>query len=520
MKKSILFVFTLALMLVLAACGGSGSSSDSASGSKDNNSIIIGVPGDPEVVNPLYSSDRVTLTIQQALYAPLFWEYDGKPALAEKLNVSADNLTYTVTLKDGLKWHDGKPLTADDVVFSVNSIIDEKQNSPFRGSWVFNNKPVKAVAENATTVKFTLPEVAPAFENTLNTFYPIPKHIFEGVADIGKSDKNNEPVGSGPYKFVNYKSGEYYSLEKFDDYFDGKPKLDKVTYRITKDQNAANLALQNGEINLKSIQPAERNKVEKASDVNIITYPENRLSYIAFNQNVAALKSKDLRQAISLTLDRKDLIDAAYGSQEYAKPASSFLTENTKFFTDKVETYNQDITKAKELLARSGYKSSDKLNIIYLNNSKAQESIALYVQEQLKSIGVSIELKPTDPTAMNNITLDRKSDAYSLMLGGYIMGNDPDPYKTLYMSGEPYNYSNYSNPALDKLWNQGAVTADEPKRQSIYEQIQTTIADDAVIYPISYDNAVLAIDKKYQGTKEATPQPVTMFRDLSKLYIK
>ncbi|EUJ44467.1 oligopeptide ABC transporter substrate-binding protein [Listeria riparia FSL S10-1204] len=124
MKKGLLFIFTLTMVLVLAACGGSGSSSDKASGSKDNNSIIIGVPGDPEVVNPLYSSDRVSLTIQQALYAPLFWEYDGKPALADKLDISSDNLTYTVTLKDGLTWHDGKPLTADDVVFSVNSIIE------------------------------------------------------------------------------------------------------------------------------------------------------------------------------------------------------------------------------------------------------------------------------------------------------------------------------------------------------------------------------------------------------------
>ncbi|MCY0650517.1 ABC transporter substrate-binding protein, partial [Klebsiella pneumoniae] len=160
----------------------------------------------------------------------------------------------------------------------------------------------------------------------------------EGVENIEKSDKNKNPIGSGPYKFVEYKTGEYVSLERFNDYFDGKPKLDKVTFRITKDQNAANLALQNGEINLKSIQPSDRNKVEKASAVNIITYPENRLSYATFNENQPALKSKELRQALSYALDREEIIDAAYGSDEYAKPASSFLTENTKYFTDKVET--------------------------------------------------------------------------------------------------------------------------------------------------------------------------------------
>ncbi|MDT0017400.1 ABC transporter substrate-binding protein [Listeria swaminathanii] len=522
MKKFLLVAVISVFALVLTACGGSGASSDKANGSgkaKDGGSLIIGVTGDPEVINPNYASDRVTLTIQQAVYAPLFWEVDGKPALAKSLDISDDNLTYTVKLKDGLTWHDGKPLTADDVVFTVSSILDTKQNSPNRGNFVFDNKPVKVEAVDDTTVKFTLPTVAPAFENTIKTFFPIPKHIFEGVENIEKSDKNKNPIGSGPYKFVEYKTGEYVSLERFNDYFDGKPKLDKVTFRITKDQNAANLALQNGEINLKSIQPSDRNKVEKASAVNIITYPENRLSYATFNENQPALKSKELRQALSYALDREDIIDAAYGSDEYAKPASSFLTENTKYFTDKVETYDQDIAKAKKLVKESGFDTSQKLTVYYLNNSKSQESIALYLQQQYKEIGVTLDLKPTDPNALSNITLDRKNADYSIALNGYIMGNDPDAYKSLYLSDAPYNYSNYHNKDLDALWEKGAVTADDKERQEIYEKIQKTIADDAVIYPISYDNAVLALDSRYGGQKAATPQPVTMFRDLSKLYL-
>ncbi|HBI2147743.1 TPA: ABC transporter substrate-binding protein, partial [Listeria monocytogenes] len=124
MKKFLLVAVISVFALVLTACGGSGASSDKANGSgkaKDGGSLIIGVTGDPEVINPNYASDRVTLTIQQAVYAPLFWEVDGKPALAKSLDISDDNLTYTVKLKDGLTWHDGKPLTADDVVFTVNS---------------------------------------------------------------------------------------------------------------------------------------------------------------------------------------------------------------------------------------------------------------------------------------------------------------------------------------------------------------------------------------------------------------
>lgn len=519
MKKVLLFSIISIFALVLAACGSNSSKSGENAKPKNGGSIIIGVAGDPLVINPNYASDRVTLTIQQALYAPLFWEIDGKPALAKSLSISDNNLTYTVKLKDGLTWHDGKPLTADDVVFTVNSVLDEKQHSSNRGNFVFDGKPVKVKAVDKTTVQFKLPTVAPAFENTIKTFYPIPKHVFEGVKDIEKSDKNKKPIGSGPYQFVDYKSGEYVSLKRFDNYFDGKPKLDKVTFRITKDQNAANLALKSGEINLKSIQPAERDKVEKESNVNIITYPENRLSYAVFNQNQKALKSKDLRQALSYALDRDELIKAAYGSKEYAKPASSFLTENTKYFTNNVETYKQDVNKAKDLVKKSGFDTKTPLTVYYLNNSKSQESIALYMQQQYKKIGVTLKLKPTDPNALSNITLDRKNADYSISLNGYIMGNDPDAYKTLYLSDAPYNYANYHNKDLDKLWNKGAVTSDDKKRQAIYTDIQNTIADDAVIYPISYDNAVLALDKRYGGQKAATPQPVTMFRELSKLYL-
>lgn len=517
MKKFFIGTLIVAFAVVLAACGSTTKETITKESAKKDGSIIIGVAGEPSVLNPNYASDRVTLTMQQALYAPLFWEIDGKPALADSLAVSDDSLEYTVKLKDKLTWHDGKPLTADDVVFTVESTLDEKQHSPNRSKFVFDGKPLTVEALNQTTVKFTLPTVAPAFTETLNTFYPIPEHIFAGVDNIEKSDKNKKPVGSGAFAFVEYKTGEYVSLKRFDNYFDGKAKLAKLTFRITKDQNAANLALQNGEINLKAIQPADRDSIELASDVEIITYPENRLSYIAFNQNQTALKSKELRQALSYALDRKSLINSAYGSADYAKPASSFLTENTKYFTDKVETYDNDIKKARALVAQSGYEEGTKLTVYYSKNSKSQESMALYIQEQYKKIGVTLELKPTDPNALSTITLDRDNKDYSLALNGYIMGNDPDAYTSLFLSDSPYNYSNNHDKTLDELFTKGAVTSDDKARQAIYEDVQSNIANNAVIYPISYDNAVLALDKSFKGVEAATPQPVSMFKDFSKL---
>jgi ABC-type dipeptide transport system, periplasmic component len=520
MRRLFVLLVTILSLSLLAACGSSNTTVNK--GGKSGGSITVAVPGDPLVLNPNYASDRVTLTIQQALYSPLFYINGRKvtPALADKLTASKDQLKYTLTLKKNLKWSDGKDLTANDIVFTLNAILDAKQNSDLRGNFVFNNEPVKAAALNKNTVVFTLPTVAPAFQLSLEQLYPIPQHVFQNVSNIQKSTKNNSPVGSGPYKFVTYKSGQYLETTRNNYFFGGKAHLDKVIFRIAKDQNAANLALKNGSVQLKAVQPADVKNITGKGNIQVVSYPEYRLSYAAFNENVPAFKNKVFRQALSYALNRQDVINAAYGSGKYGVPASSIFTADVKFQNTNVQTYPYNLSKAKQLLSQSKVNTKQPLSIIYLNNNPAQESIALYFQQQFKSIGLNLQLKPTDPTALNNITLDRKSKAYGILLNGYIMGPEADVYKVLYQSDSPYNYANYHNANLDKLWNSAAVETNSSKRAVYYNQIQKQIADDAVIYPISYDDALFAINKEYGGISAAKPQPVTIFRDLSKLYLK
>lgn len=148
-----------------------------------------------------------------------------------------------------------------------------------------NGKPVQASKVDDTTVDFKLPQPAPAFEAALVQVSPIPKHIFENEADIEKSTKNNSPVGSGPFKFKEYKTGEYVTLERFDNYVGGKPHLDSVTYRIVKDSNAANLALQNGEINVNYLDPQNVETIKATDKFDIFPYSEGRLAYLMFNEN-------------------------------------------------------------------------------------------------------------------------------------------------------------------------------------------------------------------------------------------
>lgn len=533
MKKAILSLLVIFILGLLSACNGANETGKNTSNSNSTNSqeggkpqeggtLTIGLTSEPIIFNPNYAADKSSLIIQQAYLAPLFYVNDGQvtPALAESLTASEDNLTYTLKLKDNLTWHDNQPLTADDIVFTIDSILDEKQNSWLRGSFVYDNKPVEAKKVDDTTVEFKLPKVTPVFESALYVLYPIPKHVYEGEKDIMKSTKNQQPVGSGPFKFVEYKPGQYVQLERFDDYFGGKPYLDKVVFSLLKDENAANLALQNGEINMKAVEQNDVNKVESTGTVNIVTYPENLMSYLSFNQNNDEFKNVKFRQALSYALDRKDIIAAAYGSTEFAEPASSILTPDVKYQTTEVETYPYDLDKAKQLLKDSNVKVSGKLNLLYVNTNKAHEGVALYIQQQLKKLGIEVQLDAKDAAATYAISDDRTSKAYDLYLDGYIMRSEPDAYKQLYKGDAIYNYPNYHNEEFDMLWDEGAITPNGDKREEIYTKIQQIAADEAIVYPVAYVNNTIAINKQFGGVEEAKPQPITLLRDFSKLYIK
>lgn len=530
MRKLVFSAAMMSLALGLAGCDDAKNkdtvnapASNQSAAPKDGGSLIIGITsGDPLAVNPIYASDRTTLTIMQALYAPLYSYNDGKIewGLAESLTPSADNLSYVLKLKPNLKWQDGQPLTADDVVFTFDKLLDEKQHSFFRSMFIFGGKPVEVSKVDDLTVKFTLPQVSAAFVGTLVQIYPIPQHVFANESDLEKSSKNDAPVGSGPFKFKEYRAGQYYSLTRFDDYWNGKARLDSVTYRFAKDSNSANLALQNGEINLKMVDPQDVPRLKSTGKFDFVVYPEGRLAYMTFNQNVPVMKSKDLRQAIAYAINKDDLVTTAFTSLDYAKPATSFLTPDTLYHSDDVEQYKYDLQKAKDLLKASGAPADLKLRLAYVNTNKTQESMSLYIQQQLKALGINVELMPLDANAMSQRSLDMNNTAWDLNLGGYIMGAEPDGYKSLFMSNEAYNYAHYKDPQFDALWDKGAIETDAAKRGAIYQQIQQTVATEMTYYPIAYSNATLALDKRFGGTQAAEPKPVYMFQDLSKIYQK
>lgn len=482
-------------------------------------SINIAVQDDPKVMNPLYATDRITLTVNQSLYAPLFYMDNGKKvyALAESAYASKDYKTYFIKLKEGLTWHDGKAITADDIVFTVNQIIDETQNSPFRSQYVFDGQPVKVIKIDELTVKFVLPEAAPSFEGALMYLYPIPKHIYQGEKDIADSSKNDHPIGSGPFMYKEYVPGEHLTLERFEDYYDGAAYLDTISYQIM-DPDTADQALHEGVVQMSLIDTRDYEALNESGEYNLVTYADGRLEYMVFNMNTPEMKKKEVREAIAYALDKEEMIRISYLSSMFADPASSIFTPDTLYHTSEVRTYAYDPEKSKELLEQADV-TNLKIRLAYVTSSKTQMNQALYIQQKLKKVGIEVELKPMEAAVYEKRRLDKNNTDFEISLAGYILGPDPVSYETLYKSSGVYNESHAENQDLDTLWERAAVEVDSAARQKLYVQIQQKIAKELQVLPIAYTKSVIAVSKGYGGLEDAIAQPIVLFRDLSKIYL-
>lgn len=515
-----LVVAMLSLLLVLAGCSSkSTNNASSNTGGNKPDTFVYGIDGDPgNAVNVITTGDRYGLMEIKTIYSPLYM-YNGKDKvkyfLAESMTPSSDYLTYTAKLRKGVKWHDGKDFTADDVVFTYDQMLKEENGGWARSQLIFNNKPVKVEKVDDYTVKFILPEVSMGAMEALGNIFIMPKHIYDGEKNIANSPKNATPVGTGPYKFKEYKAGESVTFEKNADYFLGAPKISKVVYRIIMDANTATMALQKGEINALAIQPSDATKFKDSYNVTLKPYDEGRIGYLAFNLSSKSVQSKEVRKAIAYGMNREEINTASYVSTDYSEPAFSVLPKTATYFTDKVERHVFDTKKAKELLSKAGV-SNLKLKLAFISNNPIQQKQAAVIQQNLKDAGINIELVGMDATALSK-KLEKVQTDFDMYLGGYIMGIDPDTFNSLFVTNGNANYMHYSNKKVDELFNQGRVEKDDAKRQAIYEEIQKLIIDDAAFYPLTENKRILAIDSRIKGIEDAGLVPVYTFEDMSKL---
>lgn len=537
MKKKLNRTFAIALTLGLLLTGCSGQAASTSTSSQtvssqavstqvssgapvDGGNIVVAESDDPQNINPLYVVDQTSFDIQQALYSPFFEIVKGKlfygNGLLESVTANSDSSVFTLKLKSNLKWHDGQPITADDIVFTMNTLIDKNQNVPYQSYGYIDGKAVTTKKVDNLTVTITLPKSSAGFLGGLSQIYCIPKHIYQNVGNIGKSGLNNNPIGSGPYKFKSYTPGQSFVVQRFDDYFDGKPHLETVTFKIVKNASTADASLASGDINARLISSTEYDTVNQSGKVNIYSYDSGRVNALSFNQNKSALQDVRVRQAIAYALNKEELTQFAFVSNQFASPAYSVFTPDTSFYDANLTKYDNDAGKAKQLLQQAG-KASLKLNILYISTDKTMESEATYIKQKLGQVGIDLELYPLDESTYKTKIKDMSSTDFDLLLHYYTLGEEPSLYADIMSGNSRSNYSHVKDSELDALWQKGNSTSDTAARGKIYDEIQKRINDNMYLYPIAYSKAFYAFDKNYGGYDQAILK--TIYYDYSKLYL-
>jgi peptide/nickel transport system substrate-binding protein len=457
----------------------------------------------------MYSNDQVSFDIESLVYEGLVGssKEDLSPTtdkLAESVEESEDGLTYTVKLKKGIKFHDGEDLTADDVVFTYSIPLSKEYDGP-RKSYFEALESVEKIDD--LTVKFHLNKVDAQFSTVGLSFGILPEHILKDVpvSKLGEHEFNTKkPVGSGPFRFVEWKDGEYVKLEAFDGYYQGRPHLDAITMKFIPDTNAMLTQLQNRDIDFwAGIPPSDMETVKSFQDEIGIKIEEGlSLSYTFFAGNLRndLFKDKNVRQAITHAIDREMIVkEILEGYGEVAHVPESPLSWA---YNPNVPKFEYDPEKAKQMLADAGWKPGKdgilekdgkrfSFELKTNKGSKVREDIAIILQEQLKEVGIEAKPKMVE---FNSFVADLRPGVWNFdaVILSWSLGTDPDPGSIFHTKEieNGLNFTGYSNRELDARMDRQLQERDRSKRKELIGEIQAKLAEEQpytfLFYPIEF----------------------------------
>ena len=436
---------------------------------------------------------------------------------------SDDGMHYEMKLKDGLKWHDGEPITADDVVFTVDMFKDTSNTGATSESVTYNNKTLSAEKVDDLTVAITLQEPFSAFETEFGRIQIIPKHIFDGNTNVADNKKAlKKCIGSGPFKLKEYKEGDSIVYERNDDYYRGKPSLAQVVIKMMPDESAQEAALQSGEISMMRVtNQTKLDKYKKDSDYKVYTLPEGRLNYLAFNYQSPIMQDIDARKAICLALNDDDIIKGAYGSEELALPAKNFCAPQNLYYNDEMTGYQQNIEEAKKLAEKSGLTKTT-LHYMYFTARPNMKETAQIVQEQLKKIGVKMEIEGVDSGEFFQrlfaawVTGKTVVDtSWDLASNGMDQLNADPATKMTSWTGDLLEKGFYVSPETKDLWIKASQSLTTEDREKYYKELQVQMNEDYSMYPMANTNYVIVARKEFKGLDEIKRVPI--FEDYLKI---
>jgi len=466
--------------------------------------LVQAIVGDPPHLNIGITTSVAALIAASGIFESLLRfdeDFNPYPALAERWEVSPDARVYTFYLVKNATWHDGHPFTAEDVAFTFEKIL-KKYHPRARG--VLGTLERVEVLDNYT-VRFVFSEPNAAFFYILNVHNApvLPKHLLEPYADkITEAPFNSHPIGTGPFRFVEWRKGEYIKLERNPNYYRPPfPYLDGIITRIYRDPVTAVLALEKGEVDYITgyyMPASEAKRLEGREDI-ALTYRGSTITapvlHMFFNIHREPLNSLEFRKAIAHAINRQEILDKVFFG--FGKVATGPIPSTHWSYNPNVTIYEYDPEKAKQILDRLGFKDVDgdgfrefpngtKLVIALPFNAGVafHERTAQLIAYMLREVGINVELRAYDEaTLAQKVYVERDFD---ITIERFATGPDPSiAVARLYhgsyaFSGRPYTNAavSYNNPRVNELLDEATRVPDVSKRKELFAEFQKIVAEE------------------------------------------
>lgn len=538
-----LMIMLIVFTLIITSCGAkqtqpasnNSNQQTTQSGPKVGGNLVVGITGDPYSIAPWVSNDLNSAMLAN-LYLPTLMVTDEKgnkiPYLIKEYKMSDDAKEYTITIYDGINWHDGVPFTAEDIAFTSEYMVKHKLGY---AADMFANVE-KAEVVDKTTVKFHLKKPQVNFLSQVGFWVSImPKHIFEKVDD--PMNFNYDGTGYGPFKLKEYKKGEYYTLERVPNWplaNNGQGAyLETVTFRVFPDHNALVLAMKNGEVNvIASAMPvASQKQLEASPDkFGVLKVMSLGYGYFGFNYKNELLKDKNVRKAIAMTIDRDALVNTALqgGAVKMETPISPVYTDLVK---SNIKFPPFDIEGAKKVLEDAGYKLNKdgvrekngkklEFELIYRTTTVNVDSTVNIFKANAEKAGIKINLKPVDNATYTDRVVKQRNFDINFIEWGVIDDADSS-LATIYKSDAALNFMGYKNEKIDELLEKVQYEPDYQKRVEMMNEFQKEFVEELPTVNVYVKINAYGYSKDFEGWS-LTPGlfgPVAA-KDLVKVYKK
>lgn len=519
--RSVVWISTFLLLFAGISCTGEPEI-------KKPQDITIGFGADAKRLLPLLASDSASADISGLIFNGLTkYDKDIKITgdLAESWDVSADGLMITFHLRKGVKWHDGNEFTSDDILFTYSTVTNPKVPTPYGN----NYGPVdKVEAVDRYTVRVTYKEpYAPALESW--GMGVLPRHILEG-REITEERYSRNPVGTGPYRLKEWVTGQKIVLEAFDDYFEGRPRINKYIARVIPDTATMFLELKFGGIDFMGLTPPQyklqANTPFFTRYFQKFRYPSFGYTYLGYNLLDTRFSDVRVRRAITHAIHKRDIIDGVLLG--FGTPCTGPFPPESWAYNPEVKDPEYNPEKARQLLRDAGWNTGNdgllykegrpfRFTVLVNQANDVRIKTAQIMKENLRKIGIDMNIKVLEWQAMLHEFIDKKR--FEAVIMGWALSRDPDVYDIWHSSkikeGE-FNFISYKNDDVDRLLLEGRRTFDFEKRKRIYHEIHRILAEEQPVTFLFVADALPVLHKRFKGVEKA---PLGIWYDLIHWYV-